>query len=47
MKASVEVSERRWALRTRRPATADGGTREVRRSAMRMRGVTKKAAPEE
>lgn len=47
MKASVEVSEREWAERMSRAATEEAGRREVRRSTMRMRGVTKKASPEE
>ncbi|KAG0448180.1 hypothetical protein HPP92_027953 [Vanilla planifolia] len=36
MKASVEVSLRRWASRIRRPATVEDGTREA--SSMKLKG---------
>lgn len=44
-KASVDESERVWALRIIRPARQEGGSLEVRRSTMRMREVTKKMEP--
>lgn len=42
MKASVEVSEREWAFRMMREEIDEVGTREERRSTMRIRGVMKK-----
>lgn len=46
MNASVEVSEREWAVRRIRPAIEDVGSLELRRSTIRMRGVMKKIEPE-
>lgn len=47
MKASVEVSEREWALRMMRPEMSEGGSLLDKRSTMRMRGVMKKIELEE
>uniref|UniRef100_A0A2P2KER6 DNA repair endonuclease UVH1 isoform X3 n=1 Tax=Rhizophora mucronata TaxID=61149 RepID=A0A2P2KER6_RHIMU len=47
MKASVDVSEREWALSRSKPAREETGSLLVRRSTMRILGVMKHIWPEE